>query len=232
MSKTAIEWVRNPDGTPGETLNPLGWGCYGPGGTPEKPRICSYCYAKRFADRKLSKCDKCNQFVPHWHFERLKLPYRWKKPRTIFWQDMGDLFGDWMWDYDIAKVRQVARDTNRHTHIFLTKNPSRLAAFNPWPANCWVGVSATDQEMVDQAEKHLANVDARIRFMSLEPLLEAVIPPVFDWVIVGAMTGPKPVRLKQYMWFDVVNMIRRSGCSVFVKNNVPWTGPRPQEMPR
>ena len=30
---TEIEWCD-------ETLNPQGWGCYGPGGTPEKPQRC------------------------------------------------------------------------------------------------------------------------------------------------------------------------------------------------
>ncbi len=39
---TKIDWAD-------ETINPIGWGCYGPGGTAEHPNICSYCYAYRIA---------------------------------------------------------------------------------------------------------------------------------------------------------------------------------------
>ena len=40
---TKIEWTN-------ETWNPV-TGCYGPGGSAEKPRRCSYCYAHRMARR-------------------------------------------------------------------------------------------------------------------------------------------------------------------------------------
>lgn len=45
MNRTTIEWVRNPDGSPGFTLNPV-TGCL---------RGCAYCYARKLANGRLKK---------------------------------------------------------------------------------------------------------------------------------------------------------------------------------
>jgi len=36
-----------------------------------------------------------------------------------------------------------------HTFQFLTKNPRHLKELNPWPDNCWAGVTAKNQGMFD-----------------------------------------------------------------------------------
>jgi protein gp37 len=120
---TDIEWCD-------ETLNPLGWGCYGPGGTPEKPQICEGCYALRWAKKSpWCRCEKCREFVPHWHPEALAKPLRWKKHRAIFWQDMGDLWHQAIPREQILETLKICWKTIQHTHIFLTKNPERYLEF-------------------------------------------------------------------------------------------------------
>jgi protein gp37 len=163
---TKIEWCD-------ETINPQGWGCYGPDGTPENPKPCSYCYARRFAARNTRGCDLCHQFIPHWHIEAMDKPTKWRKPRKIFWQSMGDLFHPCSPENQIRAVLSDVRDTPRHTHIFLTKNPKRLKDFNPWPSNCWVGTTVTNQADADERLPWLLQVEAPVRFVSHEPLLDA-----------------------------------------------------------
>lgn len=169
---TKIAWCN-------ETINPQGWGCYGPGGTKDCPKVCSYCYAKKFADRGLSKCDLCNQFIPHWHPERLEQPCKWKKPRSIFWQDMGDLLHDETPAWQIRAVLSSAIATPRHTHLFLTKNPKRYLEFTALLKlieNCFCGVTVTNQDDADRLIPvllKLADLGIKV-FLSIEPMLGPV----------------------------------------------------------
>ena len=174
---TKIDWSD-------EMINPLGWGCYGPGRTPENPKPCSYCYAMRIAHRGMRDYDLCRQFIPHWHPEMLDKPHFWKKPRRIFVQSMGDLFHPSTPQFQIELVLAMAKALPRHTFQFLTKNPKRLKDFNPWPANCWVGTTVTGQADADERLPWLLQVEAVVRFVSHEPLLGAIdltnyLPPEF-----------------------------------------------------
>lgn len=63
------------------------------------------------------------------------------------------------------------------------------------PANVWLGTSVENQEQADKRIVALAGVPAAVRFLSCEPLLEAVDltrwANIFriDWVIVGGESG-------------------------------------------
>lgn len=109
--------------------------------------------------------------IPHWHPEQLEKPLSWKRGRKIFWQSMGDLFHPYSPQNQILAVKDMTRATPQHTHIFLTKNPSRLCDFNPWPPNCHVGTTVTNQADADERLPWLLKVDAPVRFVSHEPLL-------------------------------------------------------------
>jgi protein gp37 len=133
---TIIDWAD-------ETINPQGWGCYGPGGTKEKPRRCSYCYVykKAYQRMRFCKCNKCRQMIPHWHPERLEKPVPGKGKR-VFIQSMGDLFGEWETDEHIREVIGYCESQPQHTFYFLTKNPRRYKGF--WfPGNSWLGTTIT-----------------------------------------------------------------------------------------
>lgn len=72
---TRIDWAD-------ATINPLGWGCYGPTGTADEPRRCGYCYAARLARRNLRNCMLCQQIeqcraasVPLWLKDNLRWPH-------------------------------------------------------------------------------------------------------------------------------------------------------------
>jgi protein gp37 len=164
MNKTKIDWADF-------TWNPV-TGCWGPGGTKEKPNRCSYCYAvgvaKRFYEYGNERGDA---FEPQFHPDRLSQPSQVKKPSKIFVCSMADLFGDWVPSFWINGVLATAMLAQHHTFQFLTKNPKRLREFNSWPANCWVGMTVTNQADADERLPWLLQVDASVRFVSHEPLL-------------------------------------------------------------
>ena len=196
-------------------------GCWGPGGTAEKPNRCPYCYAWKMAGRFLPgstggpEAARYDPFAPKLHPDRLSQPSRVKKPSKIFVCSMADLFGDWVSKYWIKAVLYRMEQCPQHIFQFLTKNPKRLKDFNPWPSNCWVGTTVTNQADADELLPWLARVEATVRFVSHEPLLgpiglpAAIRVPVpgmdgenflfplggtIQWAILGSMTGPGAVK--------------------------------------
>jgi len=192
VQHTKIEWVKNADGSPGYTWNPV-TGCYGPGGTKEQPLHCPYCYAKRIAERFRGGKAFPNGFEPTGYWDRFGDTAKRKQGDRVFVCSMADLFGDWWYgSYPIKDVLQRVCESPA-TYIFLTKNPARLAEFE-WPKNAWVGVTATDHPMYDIAVTCLHVVKAGVRFISCEPLLKPISAYELDgnvnWLILGARTNP------------------------------------------
>jgi protein gp37 len=168
MSPSKIEWCN-------ETVNPQGWGCWGPGGTPDKPQRCWYCYVERQAKGPyVPDCAECRALIPHWHPERLEIPLKWRKPRRIFWQSMGDLMHPLSPKYQIQAVIEVAKATPQHSHIFCTKNAVRYQEFNPWPGNCILLTTITGLGDEEGRIVDLLQAEAAVRGLSLEPLLGPV----------------------------------------------------------
>ena len=206
-----------------ETINPLGWGCYGPGGTAEKPNVCPYCYAKRISQRKLRDCDLCRRFVPHAHFEQLEWLQAWKMPKTIFVQSMGDLFGDWVCDDRMMTVLNACKAASQHKYLFLTKNPKRYEQLDYYmPPNMWFGWSQTKPLGPGPL---FSTHHSMQTFVSLEPLLEPFKEfhiRGIGWCIVGQETGNRKGRITpEPEWIsNIVDASRNAGVPVFLKNNL------------
>jgi len=76
-----------------------------------------------------------------------------------------------------------------------------LPEFSPFPDNCWVGVTATNAKMLREGLMHLEEIEASVKYVSLEPLLERIYDSLYflnalpdflsaiDWLIIGACTG-------------------------------------------
>lgn len=255
MNKTKIGWVRNRDGTQGYTCN-IFTGCLGPDGTPSKPKPCSYCYAHRLAKGRLKKRylasprdiagdplvipggDPLDPFTPRLWPRRLLEPHKVKKPSTIFICSMGEVFGDFIPVRWIYWILQTCEDCPQHTFQILTKNPNRAMEFT-FPDNVWLGVTVTS-ELDWPRVSQLLRSDAKLKFISFEPLLEDVFGssrlgvfhgfPYMDWVIIGARTQPslKP----DHDWvYNIIDRARHEGIPVFIKNNLRWTE-KIEEMPR
>lgn len=183
-----IEWVRNPDNiTQGKTLNSK-TGCLNR--TPKGLCLGGMfpCYAYKLANRRLKSLylanDNClnaeiagidlDPFYPRWWPERLEQIRKLKKPAGIFLDDMSDWMGDyWSEEWTEAEL-QVMRDCPQHRFYTLTKQPQNLPQWSPFPPNCYVGVSVTRNSQLDNALKYLKQVEAVVKFISFEPLLERI----------------------------------------------------------
>jgi protein gp37 len=187
MNKTSIEWTDF-------TWNPIRARLVGASPKARSGTFCTrvspgctHCYAstinKRFGnglEYTVPNLEKIEFFLePRILYEPLAL----KKPARIFVGDMFDLFHETIPQEFIAEVLRVALKTPRHTFQFLTKRAVRMlhlvaAAQEHWgvtfPAHMWFGVSVEDQQRADERIPELLATPAAVRFLSVEPQLEAI----------------------------------------------------------
>jgi len=136
-----------------------------------------------------------NGFQVTLHPECLELPLHWKKPQTIFVNSMSDLFHDDIPDDFIFAVFDVMRRASWHTFQVLTKRSRRLArldSYLEWAPNIWMGVSVEAAPYKFRIA-NLSSTGARVKFLSLEPLLGDLGPlhlEDINWVITGGESGP------------------------------------------
>jgi protein gp37 len=189
---SAIEWTET-------TWNPL-TGC-----TKISPG-CKHCYAERMSLRlrAMGLANYANGFDLTLHEHMLEVPLRWKKPRLVFVNSMSDLFHKDTPEEFIQQVFEVMRRASWHVFQVLTKRADRLARIAPridWPENVWMGVSVERRDYLFRID-HLRQIGAKVRFLSLEPLL-GPLPDLnlegVDWVIVGGESGPG-ARPMQELW--------------------------------
>ena len=219
MAQTsAIEWTE-------ATWNPV-TGCsqVSPG--------CAHCYAKTFAERWRGVAGHPYEqgFDLKLWPERLDVPLRWRKPRTIFVNSMSDLFHEDIPTAFIERVFTTMRAAHWHTFQILTKRHDRLAELADqldWAPNVWMGVSIENRRFVHRADA-LREVDAAVRFISAEPLLgplEGLDLVDIDWLIAGGESGPRHRRIDAAWARDLRDRCVDNDVAFFFKQ---WGGPRPK----
>ncbi len=194
-SSSSIEWTD-------ATWNPVaGCAIVSPG--------CTNCYAMRMAARleafgqeKYEGTTRKSGGRSKWtgkvvlDHHALTVPQTWKKGRRVFVNSMSDLFHDDVPLDFIQRVFKVMAATPRHTYQVLTKRGDRLAELSSqlsWPINTWMGVSVENDDHLWRVDR-LRATGARVKFLSLEPLLGPLVPDLdltgMDWVIAGGESGP------------------------------------------
>jgi protein gp37 len=169
---------------------------------------CKHCYAETFAERfRGVKGHPYEQgfdlrLVP----EKLTEPFTWRSPKLVFVNSMSDLFQAGVTDDYVEAVSRVMVAANWHTYQVLTKRSERLRdmlggrlRFAAEQENIWWGVSVEDRKYGLPRIDHLRDAPARMRFLSIEPLLEnlgEIDLSGISWVIVGGESGPgaRPMR--------------------------------------
>lgn len=219
---SGIEWTES-------TWNPV-TGC-----TKISPG-CKNCYAERMAHRlqRMGQPNYRNGFEVTLQPGMLELPFRWRKPQSIFVNSMSDLFHDDVpLDY-IQQVFYVMRRAHWHRFQVLTKRADRLASLDSaidWPANVWMGVSVESPAYVRRIEV-LRSTHARVKFLSVEPLLEA-LPDLdlhgIDWVIAGGESGPRAREVRPEWIAELRDQCVAADVPFFFKQ---WGGPNKKKTGR
>ncbi len=219
--KSTIEWTD-------ATWNPLR-GC-----TKISPG-CAHCYAETFAERFRGVPGHPYEqgfdlrFVP----EKIAEPLRWPVPKMVFVNSMSDLFQNEVPDAYIIAVTRVMQVSNWHTYQILTKRSERMrdllssklhdAAAN---GHIWWGVSVENRRHGLRRIEHLQAAPAKVRFLSIEPLLEDLGDldlRGISWVIVGGESGPGARPMKAEWVRAVREQCQKARVPFFFKQ---WGGPR------
>ncbi|GJL53935.1 MAG: hypothetical protein NPIRA02_10670 [Nitrospirales bacterium] len=225
--RTTIEWTD-------ATWNPVrGCSKVSPG--------CANCYAETFAERFRG--------VPGHPFElgfdlqlvpaKLSDPLRWRKPQMIFVNSMSDLFHEDVPDAYIQEVAQVMVKAHWHTFQVLTKRSERMSAllsshltFASRLPHIWWGVSVENKKHGLPRIDHLRHTPAKMRFLSIEPLLEElgmVNLEGIGWVIVGGESGQGARPIQKDWVRSIRDQCRKMDVPFFFKQ---WGGVRKKENGR
>ncbi len=216
MSKTKIEWTEM-------TWNPV-TGC------DKISSGCKHCYAEVMAQRlqAMGQSKYKNGFELMLHPEALSEPYKWKKSKIIFVNSMGDLFHKDVPIEYIQRVFNVMKENPQHVFQVLTKRADILNYYNSegwleWAHNIWMGVTVENTSLVKRIDL-LRETNARVKFLSCEPLLSA-LPYMnlkgIDWVIVGGESGRTPRPIKEEWVVDIKEQCKKTNVAFYFKQ---WGG--------
>lgn len=152
-------------------------------------------------------------FYPRLWPERIDQLLAHKTPCGIFLNIMGEWAGDWVPLVWQVEMFDMIRQCPRHRFYLLTKQYQNLWKFSPFPENCWVGASVTNNKQYAKAVNELWGIEATIKFLSIEPLLSIVLPtPLIlgnlnagiDWIIAGSLTGTKGAILEAHQTYPAL----------------------------
>ncbi|MDR2599592.1 MAG: phage Gp37/Gp68 family protein [Oscillospiraceae bacterium] len=215
MNVSKIEWTDR-------TWNPI-TGC-------TKLSIgCENCYAEIMAHRlKAMGVGKyINGFKPTMHDGILEEPIKWKKSHTVFVCSMADLFHKDIPFSFIDKIMSTIRKTEHHRYQILTKRADRMVEYfsNVYiPKNIWLGVTVESPSEITRIE-YLRDIQATIRFISCEPLIEDlgnIDLTDIDWIIVGGESGAKARPMKPEWVRTIKQQADEQNVAFFFKQWGTW----------
>lgn len=181
MNRTEINWTEL-------TWNPAS-GC-------EKVSAgCKYCYAETLAENKRGTAAFPKGFELTLRPHKLAEPARIRRPSLIFTNSMSDMFLEEIADSYRDQVFESIRKAPQHRYQMLTKRPENAARYfatRDVPESVWLGVTI-EHELTKHRVDTLRSIGARVRFLSVEPMighldlrghLEGI-----HWVIGGGESG-------------------------------------------
>ena len=214
MAQSSIEWTN-------ATWNPV-TGC------DKISAGCKFCYAERMSRRlkAMGQSNYANGFDLTLQPHMLERPLSRKQPKLIFVNSMSDLFHKEVpMDY-IRSVFDVMRRADWHQFQILTKRGDRLEQLSSqldWSDNVWMGVSVENEKVTTRID-NLRATDARIKFLSVEPLI-GPLPELnlngIHWVIVGGESGPGAREMDAEWVFDIRDQCLKAKVPFFFKQ---WGG--------
>jgi len=216
MNKSKIEWTE-------ETWNPT-TGCN------KISSGCKNCYAESMAKRL--KAIGVRGYENGFKFtlmpERLEQPLKKKKPTKYFVNSMSDLFHEQIPDDFLDSIFKVIEATPQHIYQILTKREDRMATYftaKNVSSNVWLGVTVEDRKSGLPRIDKLRNINAAIKFLSVEPLLEDlgyVNLKGIDWVIVGGESGPRARPMKEQWALNIKEQCDSMNIPFFFKQWGAW----------
>jgi protein gp37 len=190
---------------------------------------CKYCYAEVMAHRL--QAIGTPGYEDGFQFkilpDRLSIPVNTKRPTKFFVNSMSDLFHEKMPFEFLDKVFEVISETPRHQYQILTKREKVLFRYftNRYvPQNVWLGVTVENAKAKNRIE-FLRGIEAKIRFLSIEPLLEDIGQLNLlgiHWVIVGGESGNRARPMNPEWAYNVKQQCIEQNVAFFFKQWGTW----------
>jgi protein gp37 len=248
---SAIEWTTH-------TFNPwVGCAHVSPG--------CANCYAETLIDTRFGRVQwgvngtRSRTSDGYW-----RQPVKWNAeaertgvPRSVFCGSLCDWLEDRVdcqrWRYDLFELIEATRNLR---WLMLTKRPEEagraiyaagytsMFEFFEHNPHVWFGVSVENQQQADKRIPLLLDIPARVRFLSMEPLLGPVRFAVDDfsnrghgrgwlgasangesgvsWVIVGGESGPNARPMHPDWARSIRDHCQAAGVPFFFKQWGEW----------
>lgn len=249
MKNTAIEWCHH-------TVN-FWWGCvFARLANGQIRQECINCYARLIAEVLNFSQGKATwgEAGKRWGragkavAELVRLDRAAGKRgvrERVFINSMSDTFED---REDLNHARAllwaVAVQVKNLDLLLLTKRPQNVLRMVPqewlasWPAHVWVGGTAGTQAAADETVGELLKIPARVRFLSMEPLLESVsiTSAVYaasrlaetegwgiHWIIVGGESGQKARTMYESWATSIREQCASYGVPFFFKQWGEWS---------
>ena len=196
------------------TLN-FGWGCR------KVDSACVNCYMFRLSKGWGINPEQVRTFDIK---KREKEMNKWPpEKKLIFVNDMTDTFGEF-YSFDLIEKwhKLFERHPDREFQL-LTKRIGRAMVFyrsRPVPRNVWIGCTIGEKKRLWRLDQ-LRQIDAKVRFVSFEPLIEDLGD--FDlrgiqWGIVGGESDLKNPRPMKPEWAESIRKIcERDRVAFFFK---------------
>ncbi|KWC56520.1 phage Gp37/Gp68 family protein [Burkholderia ubonensis] len=219
---------------------------------------CDHCYAEHLMDTRMHKVvwgphgERVRTSAANW-----RKPIRWNarhaeffaahgRCQRVFCASLADVFDNAVPDAWRADLFDLIWNTPHLDWLLLTKRIGNAGPMitralelagrginSPWPwSNVWLGATVVNQAEADRDIPKLLEVPARVRFLSMEPLLGPVdlcrahiaqvkLPRV-DWVIVGGESG-RGARPMHPAWAaDLRDQCARAGVPFLFKQHGEW----------
>ena len=170
--KSKIEWTQL-------TWNPITW-------CSKISDWCKNCYAERMARRLQLMGQKkyINGFEVTLHSDTLNYPSKIKKPSIIFVNSMSDLFHEKVPFEFVKQIFDVMNKEKHHIFQVVTKRAEKMfevvSKLEIWD-NIWLWVTVESNKYIERID-FLRNTKAKIKFLSLEPLLSDLPDLNLNWI--------------------------------------------------
>jgi len=209
---------------------------------------CDHCYAEAWAKRtghpELWKGARRRTTEAYWR-QPLKwnaeAPEKYGRPARVFCASLADVFDNQVEEHWRADLWEIIDKTPNLNWLLLTKRPQNIAKMLPpdWGSgypNVWLGATGENQDELNRRVGHLRKIPARVRFLSLEPMLSEIdlerggwtvlrrqlspagqlYEPV-HWVIAGGESGPGARPMMIHWARQVRDQCAASGVPFFMK---------------
>lgn len=183
---------------------------------------------------------------------KLEIPLKIKKPTVFAVNFSSDPFHARIPRYAIDISLEVMAACPQHVFLMLTKRPENIDDklfgindFNSCRAlgggnylpNLMIGISAESRVCFEPRHEAMMKSGWQgKKFLSLEPLIDACVltdeeVSQYDWVVIGAETGPRRRELGALWFQDVIFACQKNKVPVFVKS-VPGSVEIIREVPK